>query len=118
MPSKDCNNNGHSICGTCDCIPPAYGPQCECDNGSIEELLDPFFKCRPKLINAGNETDEASVGKVCNDRGECHCGKCVCDKTDEVTFTGDFCETVSITTTNKIYKYYSMDIRSKSIIIL
>ena len=98
VPSKDCNNNGHSICGTCDCIPPAYGPQCECDNGSIEELLDPFFKCRPKLINAGNETVEASVGKVCNDRGECHCGKCVCDKTDEVTFTGDFCETVSLCT--------------------
>ena len=93
VPSKDCNDNGHSICGTCQCIAPAYGPQCECDNGSSEELLDPFFKCRPKLVNAGNQT--GVVGKVCNDRGECHCGKCVCDKNDEVTFTGEFCETVS-----------------------
>ena len=66
---------------------------CECDNGTSEELLDPFAKCRPKLVNAGNET--GTLGKVCLGRGECHCGKCVCDKDDEVTFTGDFCETVS-----------------------
>uniref|UniRef100_UPI00398F745E integrin beta-3-like n=1 Tax=Pristiophorus japonicus TaxID=55135 RepID=UPI00398F745E len=78
--STDCTNgNGTYECGVCKCLPGRLGPRCECMDGDYSVTNQDT--CSPK------EGDP-----VCNGRGECVCGQCVCHSSDLGTISGKFCE--------------------------
>uniref|UniRef100_A0A1I7ZCY2 Integrin_B_tail domain-containing protein n=1 Tax=Steinernema glaseri TaxID=37863 RepID=A0A1I7ZCY2_9BILA len=72
---------GDLVCGICRCPPGRIGPFCECEaDGQSTVQLD--AKCK--------KTNESAI---CEGRGECKCGKCVCfprDNNEHVS--GVFCE--------------------------
>ena len=97
--SPECNSNGTLVCGTCQCCGDYYGPKCECANGTVEDQVDPFAKCRP-IIKTENST---RLGPVCMGYGECHCGKCICDQRPEGNYTGEFCQDTCLTCRRDTY---------------
>ncbi|XP_058038071.1 integrin beta-3 isoform X2 [Ahaetulla prasina] len=78
--SKICNNgNGTFECGMCRCHPGRLGSFCECS----EEEYGP------------SQQDNCSPGQgqpLCNQRGECICGQCVCYSSDFGRISGKYCE--------------------------
>ncbi|XP_039596750.1 integrin beta-3a [Polypterus senegalus] len=72
-------NNGTYECGICQCPAGRLGPHCECSEGDYNpSQLD---QCSPR---AGSP--------MCNGRGECICGQCVCYGSDFGKIWGKFCE--------------------------
>ncbi|XP_061911616.1 integrin beta-3-like isoform X1 [Entelurus aequoreus] len=73
--------NGTFECGICMCHPGRLGPHCECaegDYGSAEQ-----DRC--------TEPGDGSRG-ICNGRGDCVCGQCVCHSSDFGKVWGKMCE--------------------------
>uniref|UniRef100_A0A3B4UCG1 Integrin beta n=1 Tax=Seriola dumerili TaxID=41447 RepID=A0A3B4UCG1_SERDU len=59
----------HQVCGVCMCLPAFSGGACECPL-SLESCL-------------------SQDGQICADRGDCHCGTCICH---DDRFQGPTCE--------------------------
>ncbi|KAM8947489.1 integrin beta-3 [Pelodytes ibericus] len=78
--SEVCNmGNGTLSCGICRCHTGWLGPHCECS----EEDYSPSQQdqCSPK-----------EGASICNRRGECICGQCVCYTSDNGKVWGQYCE--------------------------
>ncbi|XP_038047358.1 integrin beta-1-like isoform X1 [Patiria miniata] len=75
-----CNGNGTQVCGGCQCFPQRSGAKCTCDKEEAEGI-DPACVWQ-------NSTVE------CSDRGNCECGKCLCNtRTNPVEeIYGDQCQ--------------------------
>nr|XP_056719022.1 integrin beta-3 [Euleptes europaea] len=71
--------NGTFECGMCRCNPGRLGSHCECS----EEEYSPSQKdnCSPQ-----------EGQPLCNQRGECICGQCVCYSSDFGKVSGKYCE--------------------------
>ncbi|XP_072028694.1 integrin beta-1-like [Amphiura filiformis] len=84
-PSYCTNGNGTLTCGQCECDEGRYGSQCECDGDSRTDPEDLSNCIRPALNNP----------VVCQGRGYCMCGECVCDKPmrpGDAQIYGRYCE--------------------------
>jgi len=82
--SPQCSSEGTYKCGICQCPADHFGRNCEC---SAENLS---FQGE---WEAGCRSDNATQ-TLCNNRGDCICGKCEClprDNPDEVV-SGEYCE--------------------------
>lgn len=114
----DCNDRGNCVCGTCDCFKrqnpteEIFGKFCECDNFSCERqnglLCSGRGKCKCRgecdcmpgwggsacTCRTTNDTCRASVDdtSLCSGHGECVCGECQCEKTEDNRRFGRFCE--------------------------
>ncbi|XP_078385960.1 integrin beta-3-like [Cetorhinus maximus] len=77
--STQCNGTGTYDCGVCKCLPGHLGPHCECteSDSSVTEQAT----CSPKKGDP-----------ICNNRGECVCGQCVCHSSAFGIISGKFCE--------------------------
>ncbi|XP_069761167.1 integrin beta-3-like isoform X2 [Narcine bancroftii] len=73
------NGNGTFECGVCKCLPGRFGPYCECEEGDGSTVLQET--CSPKKGDP-----------ICNNRGECICGQCVCHRSNYGIISGQFCE--------------------------
>ena len=58
------------MCGICQCAPDFFGRKCECDAEHLSFHGDLEAGCRP----------DNTTTTLCNNRGECVCGKCECHK--------------------------------------
>lgn len=86
-----CSGNGHPVCGVCQCCNGTYGAKCQCSGGTELDRRDPQANCRPPIRNG----TIIRQGPLCYGRGECQCGKCICDSPRPGVFvTGKFCETI------------------------
>ncbi|KAM9839732.1 integrin beta-1-like [Aulostomus maculatus] len=77
------HGNGTLECGECRCKEGRAGRWCECDQAESGEGVDSYL-CRRE-----NTSD------VCSGRGECVCGRCVCQKSSKKpshSYYGRFCE--------------------------
>ncbi|XP_020369391.1 integrin beta-3 isoform X1 [Rhincodon typus] len=78
--STQCSNgNGTYECGVCKCLPGRLGPSCECTDSDFSVTEE--ASCTPE-----------GGGPLCNNRGECICGQCVCHNSDFGIISGKFCE--------------------------
>ena len=74
-PATDCRPEGVATegkkihCGVCRCRPGYSGEVCECNNNEVDTGTNQT-ECREV-----NDRD----GMLCNDRGTCKCGQCVCE---------------------------------------
>lgn len=80
--SRCSSGNGTFECGVCSCYGNKYGEKCECDGSENQ--------------SSGDEA-ECSLGTdepPCSNRGECRCGKCLCNKREnpEEKYYGKHCE--------------------------
>merc|ERR1719447_2120231 len=82
--SPRCSHVGTYKCGICECPDGYYGQSCECSAKDLQFAGDLEASCR-----ADNTTST-----VCNNRGDCICGKCECRERDnpEEQVTGKYCE--------------------------
>ena len=82
--SPHCGDVGTYKCGVCECPSDHFGRHCECSAANLS-FEQEFEGCR-----ADNSTEV-----LCNNRGDCICGKCECevraDNPEEIV-SGDFCE--------------------------
>ncbi|KAL5247448.1 hypothetical protein ACHWQZ_G019359 [Mnemiopsis leidyi] len=98
---------GKCRCGECDCIPPNYGPFCQCNN-EAERHCDcsgngqcecPAGATRSVCVcDEGWEGDRCECttkketcmfnGFECDGQGTCNCGKCQCNE----SYSGKFCQ--------------------------
>lgn len=62
--------------GRCDCEPKWTGNACQCLK-STETCMDPFSN------------------KLCNNQGDCVCGRCQCNEEDDRLFSGKYCQKCS-----------------------
>lgn len=83
--SKECFGHGTCECGKCKCKPGYQGEYCECEDDS---------KCR-----------ELGKQEVCSGHGECKCGKCRCIQSDNVHYSGQYCEDCQSCSTGKCGKF-------------
>ncbi|KAI3386408.1 hypothetical protein SNEBB_000916 [Seison nebaliae] len=110
-----CNDRGICQCGKCICDERKKsnefinGTFCECDNFSCPQFEGKICggikrgvcgcgrkcECQPDYIDDDcscyNRTDtclDNSTGKICNNKGNCQCGSCVCDD----LYSGPFCQ--------------------------
>lgn len=113
--TKVCSGNGQCSCNTCFCDSPYTGKHCECDPFSCERFNNEVCsghehgfcncgkcECDPRWIgNAcqclkSNETCfDPFNDKLCNDSGDCVCGRCQCYQDDDRLFSGKFCQKCS-----------------------
>ena len=63
------------MCGICQCAPDFFGRKCECDAEHLSFHGDLEAGCRP----------DNTTTTLCNNRGECVCGKCECHKRSNPT---------------------------------
>lgn len=79
--SAECSENGTLRCGLCECSDDFYGENCECSGADAKGTSSDCQKT--------NDTDID-----CNGRGQCICGKCVCDTLEnpKEVISGEFCE--------------------------
>ncbi|KAI4464716.1 integrin beta subunit [Holotrichia oblita] len=79
--SSKCFNNGHEVCGICECHTGYFGSTCECNAESVSSVEDTNCKKDP------------SLPEICSGLGSCKCGKCVCDERpgDQLIY-GKYCE--------------------------
>ncbi len=66
--APQCNFHGTYKCGVCDCDIDFFGPTCECDINNLKYNDDLERGCRP----------DNTTSVLCNNRGECICGECIC----------------------------------------
>jgi len=118
--TRVCSGRGQCRCGTCDCnskyhdnveIGKYDGMFCECDNFSCPrgkdgeicsgrgECICGVCKCDPNFIGedcscSANKDSCRREGdtELCSGRGECICGVCKCASTDQLYYSGAFCE--------------------------
>ncbi|XP_023340039.1 integrin beta-PS [Eurytemora carolleeae] len=71
-------------CGICECPDGYYGQSCECSAKDLQFAGDLEAGCRP----------DNTTSTVCNNRGDCICGKCECREREnpEERVDGKFCE--------------------------
>ena len=74
--SSSCSDSGTQECSTCVCSPNKNGPTCNCSTDPQAISL-----CRPDTTTP-----------MCNGRGSCVCGKCVCDSVGGVQYGGQYCQ--------------------------
>jgi len=98
---------GKCRCGKCDCIPPNYGPYCQCNNeaerhcdcsgnGQCEcptGATKSMCQCNPgwtgEKCDCTTDTENCMFnGFECDGHGKCECGKCVCEE----KYSGRFCQ--------------------------
>lgn len=80
-----CNQgNGTYECGVCQCHPGWLGPHCECAEGDYS--LSEQDNCSPP------GSDPLHAPPICNGRGDCVCGECVCHASSYGKVWGRFCE--------------------------
>merc|ERR1712156_457723 len=63
-----CSGHGTYMCGICQCAPDYFGRSCECDAENLSFHGDLEAGCRP----------DNTTTTLCNNRGDCICGKCEC----------------------------------------
>ena len=63
-----CSTHGTYKCGICECDPDYFGQRCECDAENLSFGADLEAGCRP----------DNNTTTLCNNRGDCTCGKCNC----------------------------------------
>jgi len=82
--SPRCSHVGTYKCGICECPDGYYGQSCECSAKDLQFAGDLEAGCRP----------DNTTSTVCNNRGDCICGKCECRERDnpEEQVTGKYCE--------------------------
>ncbi|XP_038635214.1 integrin beta-3-like [Scyliorhinus canicula] len=73
------NGNGTYECGVCKCLPGRLGPKCEC--GESDSSATDQATCSP-----------VKGDPICNNRGECICGQCVCHNNEFGIISGKYCE--------------------------
>ncbi|XP_041433887.1 integrin beta-5 isoform X3 [Xenopus laevis] len=78
--SSKCSSNGTYTCGVCDCDPGFLGARCECGEEEISSDV------------SQNTCREAEGKTVCNGRGRCLCGLCVCYESEFGIISGSFCQ--------------------------
>lgn len=111
----ECSGKGTCVCGQCSCNKRdnpeerIYGQFCECDNFSCDrdkgvicsgngvcdcgvckcndDFSGPACQCSTSI-----ETCTASNGEICSGHGTCECGACKCDITEDVRYSGTYCE--------------------------
>merc|ERR1711981_609563 len=67
--APQCSNHGTYKCGICECAPDFFGRKCECDAENLSFSGDLEAGCRP----------DNTTSTLCNNRGDCICGKCKCN---------------------------------------
>ena len=82
--SPRCGGVGTHRCGVCDCPADHFGRQCECSAANLSFQGEWEAGCRP----------DNSSQTLCNNRGDCICGKCEClpREREEEVVSGEFCE--------------------------
>merc|ERR1719471_1879730 len=84
--SEFCDFHGNLVCGHCQCFDKPdtgdryFGDKCQC-SGNHTNPDDPESTCRAESGDA-----------LCNGRGSCECGRCVCDQPDDMEIYGEFCQ--------------------------
>ena len=81
---KRCGDVGSYKCGVCECPEDYFGRHCECSATNLSFQGEWEAGCR----------SDNSTQTLCNNRGDCICGKCEClprDNPEEVV-SGEFCE--------------------------
>ena len=66
--APQCSGHGTYMCGICQCAPDFFGRRCECDAENLSFHGDLEAGCRP----------DNTTTTLCNNRGDCICGKCEC----------------------------------------
>ena len=61
------------MCGICQCAPDFFGRKCQCDSENIKFKGELDAGCRP----------DNTTTTLCNNRGDCICGKCECFARDQ-----------------------------------
>ncbi|XP_059086131.1 integrin beta-PS-like isoform X2 [Tigriopus californicus] len=97
--APQCSGHGTYMCGICQCPTDFFGRRCECDRENLGFHGDLEAGCRP----------DNTTTTLCNNRGDCICGKCECyprenpdefpmfyryqyDPNFEIIVSGDYCE--------------------------
>merc|ERR1719410_468034 len=82
--SAQCAEVGTYKCGVCECPDDYFGRHCECSAANLSFQGEWEAGCR----------SDNTTQTLCNNRGDCICGKCEClprDNPEEVV-SGEFCE--------------------------
>ncbi|XP_035253027.1 integrin beta-3-like isoform X1 [Anguilla anguilla] len=83
--SPVCNQgNGTYECGACQCDAGWLGPRCECAEG--EYSLSEQDNCSPP------SSGPPEAQPICNGRGDCICGQCICHASSFGKVWGRYCE--------------------------
>ena len=82
--SAHCSYHGTYMCGICKCASDYFGRKCECSADNLNFRGDLESGCRP----------DNTTSTLCNNRGDCICGKCECLKRfdPQEIVSGEFCE--------------------------
>lgn len=117
--TRVCSGRGVCMCGVCDCQQKKndpdsriYGKHCECDNfscfhhdnkicsgpdhGTCEcgvcQCTKDWTGQACECLKSDATCRDPKSGKICAGNGECICGQCRCNQTEERQYTGQFCE--------------------------
>jgi integrin beta 1 len=118
MTEIECSGRGTCICGQCACNTrnnpdeSIFGKFCECDNFSCDrydtklcsgpehgECACGVCSCKPgwegnacECSTSKDECRNPLTGEECSGQGECKCNKCECKITNDIRYSGRFCE--------------------------
>ncbi|KAK7082572.1 Integrin beta-1 [Halocaridina rubra] len=119
-----CSGNGACVCGVCSCYNNWSGKFCHCNRRQClseeGELCSGKGNCACDqcACNIGYEgracecqTSDACRKpgdlEICSGNGDCKCGQCVCNSTQEVRYSGQYCDDCLTCSVSKCSEFYA-----------